>query len=290
MAAPGAYAFFKRFFVSDTDEIMAVDTHPRGSKTDGRILYAVGDVHGRLDALEGLLKAISQDLSQSALTEKAALIFLGDYVDRGSQSRDVIDTLIGLQSVGEIEVIMLFGNHEQTLLNFLTDAGVGPSWAEYGGGATLASYGVEAPRLGASSEEWEATRTAFAAALPPTHLTFFQSLELIRVIGDFAFVHAGLRPGVAISDQSRHDLLWIRDEFTKSHARHEKVVVHGHTPADAPYDSATRIGVDTGAYATGVLSAVRLMGSSRRFLTTNSKDFTAASRERPSYASSLGDH
>ncbi len=261
-----------------------------GDQTDGRILYAVGDVHGRLDALNSLLQAISADLSQSSLPGKAALIFLGDYVDRGSWSRDVVDTLISLQTISEIEVVTLLGNHEQILLNFLGDAAVGATWALYGGGATLASYGIEAPALGASVEDWEDARIAFAAALPLAHLSFFKNLQLICVIGDFAFVHAGLRPGVAIADQTSHDLLWIRDEFTQSRARHEKVVVHGHTPAEAPYDGATRIGVDTGAYATGVLSAVRLMGSSRRFLTTNSKDLTSASRKRPSYASSLGDH
>ncbi|MHB8287079.1 MAG: metallophosphoesterase family protein [Caulobacteraceae bacterium] len=260
------------------------------SETDGRLIYAVGDVHGRLDALNSLLTAIAADLSQSALSGKAVLLFLGDYVDRGSWSRGVIDALISLKAAQEIEVVTLLGNHEQTLLSFLEDASVGPTWVGYGGGATLASYGVDAPPVGAPLDDWEETQALFAGALPPEHLAFFHNLELIRVIGDFAFVHAGVRPGAPLSEQTPQDLLWIRDDFTQSHARHEKVVVHGHTPTEAPYDGATRIGVDTGAYATGVLSAVRLMGSSRRFLTTTLKDLTSASRERPSYASSLGDH
>jgi serine/threonine protein phosphatase 1 len=236
------------------------------SPTAGRLIYAVGDVHGRFDALTVLLEKIRGDAHARRSSEPPVIVFLGDYVDRGPQSREVIETVLSLKPADDFEVVALLGNHEQMLLDFLGDASIGSRWTLYGGAATLSSYGVEAPRLAADSEGWERVRSAFENTLPASHLSFIRQLDTLKVIGDFVFVHAGIRPGVSLSDQRRDDLLWIRGPFLDSNARHEKVVVHGHTPSQEPFDGSYRIGVDTGAYATGLLTAVRLEGATRTFL------------------------
>ena len=186
------------------------------------------------------------------------LVFLGDYIDRGDNSRGVVDLLITLQQRSGLEVHCLKGNHEQALLEFLDDPPSGLMWAQHGGTNTLLSYGVYPPASRLRPESWDETRNAFSAALPPNHLAFFQSLDLSFSLGDYMFVHAGVRPGVGLAEQSEHDMLWIRDEFLKEKRPFDKIIVHGHTPADQPFIGPGRIGLDTGAYATGVLSAVRL--------------------------------
>ena len=234
--------------------------------TADRLIYAVGDVHGRSDLLERLLEQIDSDASQAAIVSRPALIFVGDYVDRGSDSRAVVERVIRLRTEDRYEVRALKGSHEAALLEFLGDATQGPTWAEYGGLQTLASYGVSPPALRSPMGDWEAVRRAFAEALPARHLSFLSTLELTARYGDYIFVHAGIRPGVPISAQQEHDLLWIRDEFLQSHGPHEGVIVHGHTPEPAPFIGPQRIGIDTGAYATGVLTAVRLQGTARTFI------------------------
>jgi len=130
----------------------------------------------------------------------------------------------------------------------------------------MVSYGVPPMPPRGDAEGWIKVRDAFAAALPPQHLHFYRSLELVRVVGDYAFVHAGVRPGVALEDQSERDLLWIRHEFLNDRGPFGKVIVHGHTPSEAPQVLKHRLGVDTGAYATGVLTAVRLFGEEQRLM------------------------
>ena len=243
----------------------------RRSATEDRLIYAVGDIHGRLDALCALLAVIAADAAQQTRVRKPILVFLGDYVDRGPHSREVLDVIVSLKARQDWEIVALKGNHEQALLRFLEDAARGPQWALCGGAATLASYGVSSPRLRTDIEGWECSRAALEERMPKAHLNLLRSLELIRLIGDFAFVHAGIRPEVSLADQTEDDLLWIRQPFLSLHTPYEKVVVHGHTPAEDPFSSAFRIGVDTAAYATGVLTAVRLEGSTRAFLQTTSE-------------------
>lgn len=241
-------------------------SRPPAPRSGGRVVYAVGDVHGRADLLSRLIETIGRDAETLAPELKPAIVFLGDYVDRGPDSKSVIDQLIALAASGRFEVRALKGNHEETLLAFLNDPGFGPAWEDFGGKQTLASYGVASPTPRAQSADWESTRIAFGEALPPEHRAFFSNLELMAVYGDYAFVHAGVRPGIAFDAQNERDMLWIRDEFLQAKGPFDKVIVHGHTPATAPFLGPFRIGIDTGAYATGVLTAIRLRDAEQTIL------------------------
>lgn len=235
------------------------------ASTGGRLVYAVGDVHGRLDALGLLLHDLAEDALAARPAQPPLLIFLGDYVDRGPDSRGVVELIQKARRWPRFEVRALKGNHEEALLQFLEDPDFGPIWFDNGGGATLLSYGV-APPLKAESEAWARARDEFAAALPIAHKRFFENLELMIVQGDYAFVHAGVRPGVPLAEQAEHDLLWIRQEFLQARRPFEKMIVHGHTPAESAQLTPVRLGVDTGAYVTGVLTAVRLQGEEQRIM------------------------
>ena len=234
--------------------------------TGGRLVYAVGDVHGRLDVLGPLLHDIAKDAVAAETPERPLLVFLGDYVDRGPESKGVVDLILQMQTWPKFEVRALKGNHEEALLQFLDDPSFGQTWAEHGGAATLASYGVQPPATRTDADAWARARDAFAEALPPVHKAFYENLELMITAGDYAFVHAGVRPGVPLDQQSERDLLWIRQEFLAERGRFEKVIVHGHTPMESPQLTPSRVGVDTGAYATGVLTAVRLYGEEQRVM------------------------
>ncbi len=242
----------------------------------GQIVYAIGDVHGRDDLLTELLEVIEADLEKTGAGKTVSIIFLGDYVDRGIGSKSVLDTLILLaQSVAEdgvkVEVIFLKGNHEEALLHFLDEPEFGEQWLIHGGTETLASYGVFLPRARKDHHIWQKVSDDFRAALGEKHLSFLNTLKLSATIGDYIFVHAGLRPGKSIEAQDEHDLLWIRTDFMEDNSRFEKKIVHGHTPKPKPYLDHRRIGVDTGAYITGVLTAVRLEENQVFFLQTGSK-------------------
>jgi serine/threonine protein phosphatase 1 len=236
--------------------------------TEGRLIYAVGDIHGRRDLLQILVRKIAVDAIASGAGSQPVLIFLGDYVDRGPESAGVASYIMALAALEGFDVRCLKGNHEQTLLRFLEDAAIGPTWADHGGGATLASYGVTIPTKRGDKPGWEATRLAFNRALPDDHRRFYNGLDLSVVFGDYFFVHAGVRPGLALAEQTEQDLLWSRSEFLAEKRPFEKIIVHGHTPVEEAYLGPTRIAVDTGAYATGALSAVRLDGIHRSVIST----------------------
>jgi serine/threonine protein phosphatase 1 len=234
--------------------------------TGGPLIYAIGDIHGRLDLLEDLLGQIARDMAATPSDEKPVLVFLGDYVDRGAYSRGVIECAMRICALENVEVRALKGNHEQAMLAFLANPEFGPTWLQNGGAATLVSYGVAAPQARTTSDLWTETRDALERAMPPGHLAFLQNLELCVEYGDYIFVHAGLRPGVPIERQTEQDMLWIRNEFLEERRPFSKMVVHGHTPEPEPYAGPVRMGLDTGAYATGVLTAARLFGQDRRFI------------------------
>ena len=229
-------------------------------------MYAIGDIHGRLEPLAELVDRIARDGSRPKARRRVA-IFLGDYVDRGLRSREVIDFLLADPLPG-FETVFLKGNHEALLLAFLEDAGAGPQWLSAGGLATLVSYGVSARPGPRDRAHVEALRAGFDAALPDAHRTFLRGLAPQHVEGGYAFVHAGVRPGTPLAEQTEDDLLWSGEEFTADERDHGRVIVHGHSITAAPVVRDNRIGIDTGAYATGRLTCLVLQGTSRGFLST----------------------
>ena len=231
---------------------------------DGALIYAVGDIHGQLHLLNALLEKITADAARSD-AESRVLVFLGDYVDRGPDSAGVIERLVSGLPEG-FEVRCLMGNHEAILLKFLEEPETLGHWLMNGAEATLASYGVDAPGSDASASAISACRNRFASALLPAHLAFLSGLQLFASFGDYLFVHAGIRPGVPMQDQSRKDLMWIREDFLESEADFGALVVHGHTPGREPVVRPNRIGIDTGAFVNRRLTALRLFGEARDFL------------------------
>lgn len=243
----------------------------------GECIYAIGDIHGRCDLLERLIVEIEQDAAKLPEGTRATIVFLGDYIDRGLQSRDVIELLLS-DRLSAFETIFLMGNHEEALLKFLEDESFGSQWVRYGGGETLYSYGFQPPNtrgslgsheaMATARSAWSKLWTAFRDRMPPEHLEFYQSLKPYHAAGDYLFVHAGLRPDVDMNEQSTRDMLWIRDEFLDDTRQFSHLIVHGHTPAETVYRDNRRIGLDTGAFLSGKLSAARFFGEDVTFLTT----------------------
>jgi serine/threonine protein phosphatase 1 len=233
----------------------------RSAVPAGRRVYAIGDIHGRSDLLDRLLGFIHRDLAPYG--GEATLVFIGDYVDRGPDSRGVIDILLDIAR--QLPCHFLRGNHDQAMLDFAADPGTFPAWRTLGGGETLLSYGVRPP----AGSDWgvlSQARQQFDRAVPAEHWRFLRQLQNAVEIGDYYFAHAGARPGVALSDQDPQDLMWIRDEFLKSEHDFGKVIVHGHSPSGGPVRKSNRIAIDTGAYQSGRLTAAVLDGTVVRFL------------------------
>ena len=242
----------------------------QASAPAGIRVYAIGDIHGRLDLLQSMLNLIEKDQKGRA-DLPVTLVFLGDYIDRGPDSKGVVDRLLEGFSP-QYETVFLKGNHEALLLSFLEDPASGLNWLRNGGDAALLSYGVPLDTL--QQAFWsgqkgvaEAARQ-FRALLPQPHLDFYESLRLSCRLGDFFFAHAGVRPGKPLDQQSEEDLLWIRKNFLMSADDFGAVVVHGHTPAREPQDLHNRIGLDTFAFRSGKLTAAGFEGAKRWFLST----------------------
>ncbi len=243
---------------------------------DGRVGYALGDVHGRADLLLRMFDEMeAQAEADTRPHGPPILVFLGDYVDRGPRSDVVLDMILSGRPHG-FERRFLKGNHEASMLAFIDQPLANRAWVLHGGMETLVAYGVRPPSpLEADDQAWIDAAALLKERLPPLHLAFLSGLERYAVLGEYAFVHAGIRPGRPIEVQSDDDLLWIRKPFLASRQRHALRIVHGHTPSDQPYADYRRIGVDTGAYASGRLSAVRLEGDEVRFLTVSERDLPA---------------
>ena len=240
--------------------------HRRARVPDGVVVYAIGDIHGHYHLLETLLARIHAD-AESQDHDRRILVFIGDYVDRGPASRLVVERVVA--GFPLFETIALKGNHEQILLDFIADP---ERWATYrrlGGIETLMSYGVERDLLLDSNVVPATLRDSFLALLPQSHHDFLRSLSLSYDCGDYHFVHAGVRPGVPLDRQTDDDRLWIRDQFlTAGDVFGGRVIVHGHTPTRNPENLGYRIGIDTGAYMTGRLTAARFSGTDLQFLHT----------------------
>lgn len=236
---------------------------PRGHRA-----YAVGDVHGRLDLLESLLDRIEADV-RGRPKRKTSIVFLGDLIDRGPSSAGVIERLRTFQPAFATPVFLM-GNHEEVLLRILGgEASLIPSWLRFGGVETLASYGLDAGDLACTTAADAVAKVR--QAIPEDHSAFIATFADTVSFGDYLFVHAGIRPGVELSEQSRTDLRWIRDPFLEDQTERDYVVVHGHTIRNDVEITCNRIGIDTGAFHTGVLTALAIDGDDRWFLQTGVK-------------------
>ena len=229
--------------------------------------YAVGDIHGRVDLLEHLLAKIHADL-QHRPAPKTLLIFVGDLIDRGPSSAQVIERLRCYRR-DRVRPVFLLGNHEEVLLRIISgDSSVVDSWLKFGGLQCLQSYGVTLATIrGRSAEQ---VVEIVRAAVPPEHVEFLEGFADSCRFGDYLFVHAGIRPGVEVDQQSQADLRWIRDPFLFDESDHGFVVVHGHTITDEVDERPNRIGIDTGAYRSGVLTALAIEGTERWLVDTRS--------------------
>lgn len=229
-------------------------------------VYAIGDIHGRDDLLATMHARIAADAAGFA--GRRVVVYLGDYVSRGPASRAVVDRVRGWRPEG-FEIVTLKGNHEDLLLRFVGgDLEAGDHWFHYGGVDTLASYGVDGAGPGREAAVLETLRRQFVAALPAGHLDFFSGLRVHHGEGDYRFVHAGVVPGVPLAEQSELDQMWIRQRFLESDRDHGAVIVHGHCIAAQPEVRHNRIGIDTGAYRSGVLTCLVLDATTCAFLQT----------------------
>lgn len=255
---------------STDSEVDAPRTYPPAP--EGQIIYAIGDIHGRRDLLAKVLLAIDADKARelakdratapnpSVATEPAAPpsvleVYLGDYIDRGPDSRGVVDALIDRSN--RVDAVFLRGNHEQFLLDFLAGSLAMKTWNRFGALPTFASYGVRARKLGFLSSE-ASRRASFAAALPDRHVRFYADTVPYYVAGSYLFAHAGIRPGIPLERQQLADLTCIRRSFLDFEGDFGRIVVHGHTPVEAPEFIANRINLDTTAYSTGRLTCLKI--------------------------------
>lgn len=231
----------------------------------GQRVYAIGDIHGRADLFNQLLGKIEADNAARDSAE-VTLILLGDLVDRGPDSARVLDMAIEMKQAGNVR--MLAGNHEEVFLTALTDRSVESVRFFYriGGQDTILSYGIDPGEL--SHWTMEELTERLPAIVPQEHVALMQEMEDRIVIGDYLFVHAGIKPGLALENQKLRHLRWIRDEFLDHEEPFDLMVVHGHTVTEGVEERSNRIGIDTGAYASNVLTAIGLEGTDRWFIDT----------------------
>lgn len=242
----------------------------RARLAPGERVYAVGDIHGRRDLLIAIETLIADDMARQPPGGETTVVYLGDYVDRGAESRGVLDTLIGLPPA-PLRRRFLLGNHDWWLRQFLEGGGPLRTWLQSGGDSTLRSYGVSAfPRLDQPGSI-ESARRQLLRRMPPAHARFLSGLLPMYRQGDYLFVHAGIRPGIAIAIQEIHDLAMIREPFLSEPGDLGVVVVHGHSVVENPIVRPNRIAIDTGAYWSGRLTALVLEGDTHRFIGTGSR-------------------
>lgn len=244
---------------------------PRGQR-----VYAVGDVHGRLDLFEALIAAIEAD-DAAAGSAETTVVLLGDLVDRGPDSAGVVARAREWQRQRPVRILM--GNHEEMFLASFEKLETLKHFLRFGGKETLLSYGVD--RRAYAEASVEDAQQMMHAAVPAEDRAFLEGFENMIAIGDYLFVHAGITPGVPLEEQRLHDLRWIREPFLSHSGPHGAVIVHGHTIREVPEDRGNRIGIDTGAYSFGRLTALVLEGTERRYLEAIDADgaISAAARQ-----------
>lgn len=225
---------------------------------DGVRVYAISDIHGCAHLLEPMLRVIDADLAHRR-PRHVVEVFMGDYIDRGPDTRLTLDLLI--ERSRRSHTVFLKGNHEAFLAKVLHNPSLLGDWLRIGGAQTLSSYGVSSAVSGAETNDPVSLLRDLARAIPRSHVEFLRNLRPSFTCGDFFFVHAGVRPGVPLSEQQEEDLLWIRDEFLQSDERFSKYIVHGHTPVRSAELRPNRANIDTGAYATGNLTLMSIQGA-----------------------------
>ncbi len=244
---------------------------PQGAQ--GLRSYVVGDIHGRLDLLEAILKKIHADI-ETREPRESLLVFVGDLIDRGPRSAQVVE-LLRTYSHPNVQPIFLLGNHEEVLLRIVDgDASLIPSWLKFGGAQCLESYGLAPSEVAIADDEH--ALALIRRAIPQQHVDFLRSFVDSCRFGDYLFVHAGIRPGVELQNQKQSDLRWIRDRFLLDETDHGFIVVHGHTIKMEVDEKPNRIGIDTGAFATGILTALAIEGEDRWFIDTRHDDANSA--------------
>lgn len=237
-----------------------------GTLPDGTVVYAVGDIHGRADLLARMHALIHADAA-SRPAQRRVLVYLGDYISRGPDSRTVID-MVRAHPLRGFDLVTLRGNHEDCLVRFLDgDMAAGGHLLDYGGMAALASYGIQVAEH-QNADELAVIRKQVEGALPPAHIAFYRSLPPCHVEGGYVFVHAGVRPGLPLQAQEPRDMMWLRGTFLNFAESFGAVVIHGHTMAAEPQMRSNRIGIDTGAYTSGRLTCLICEADRRAFLQT----------------------
>lgn len=237
------------------------ESAPAAAVPPGRRVYAVGDIHGRQDLFAALVEAIEAD-DAAAPAAETTVVLLGDLVDRGPDSRGVIDATRAWQARREVRVLM--GNHEEMFLRSFDDIELFRHFLRHGGRETILSYPVDRQTfIEATLEE---AQELMGAAVPAADREFLGRGEDMIALGDYLFVHAGINPALPLTDQKTRDLRWIREPFLSHGQPFGPVVVHGHTITDTPEDAGNRIGIDTGAFASGRLTALVLEGTTRRYI------------------------
>ncbi len=249
---------------------MTIDVLPPETENGCR-LYVIGDIHGQIRALKSVLSRIETDLVERP-TEDFKIIFLGDLIDRGEDSRAVLDLAIRLAS--SEHTIILRGNHEEMALGALDNPDDLISWRKYGGLETIASFGLDTYDL-MRGRKLASLHHDFREQFGPDRRQFLESRPYSFASGSYFFCHAGIRPGLPLSEQAPADLIWIRDDFLLSELRHEKFIIHGHTPVEQIEVKSNRINIDTGAYMTGRLTCLVLQGSSAHVLDSLSGPITS---------------
>jgi len=225
---------------------------------DGVRIYAISDIHGCAHLLDQMLRVIDADVAHSR-PRHAIEVFMGDYIDRGPDSRSTLDLLIERARRGN--AVFLKGNHEAFLDDVFRDPGRMENWFQVGGLETLMSYGLS-PSVNPDGDEQRELLRELSEVMPAHHRDFLSRLRLTYSCGDFFFVHAGVRPGIRLADQREEDLLWIREDFLQHTRRFSKYIVHGHTPVGSAEILPNRANIDTGAYATGNLTLLSIQGTS----------------------------
>jgi serine/threonine protein phosphatase 1 len=225
------------------------------SLADFSAIYAIGDVHGCIGLLRSAYDHILQDMP--AMPGRKLVVFLGDYVDRGPDSKAVLEFLCQ-PSLGDIDHICLCGNHDAEFLRFLHNPKANLSWLGFGGMETLRSYGIDAKHILKSGGGPDALDRTVRQAIPADHVHLLACLPTMLEVGNLVFVHAGVRPGIPLAEQTDQDLMWIRDPFLHDGPKLPLLVVHGHTVSPQPVFGTRRVGIDTGAFATGRLTVLKL--------------------------------